>query len=291
MKADNAIILAAGVSSRFAPLSYERHKALIEVKGEVLIERQIRQLKEAGIKDIYVITGYKAEQFSYLAESFGVKLIHNPDYLVRNNNSSIWAAKDFIGNSYICSADNYFNENPFEADVEETYYSAVYSEGHTDEWCMEEDEEGYISDVKVGGEDSWYMLGHVFWGRDFSKKFLEILAKEYDMPETAPKLWEDIFIEHLNELKMKIRKYPENVIFEFDTLDELRKFDTSYVEDTRSEILKAVSGRLEVSESDMTGLKMIKDVSLVPVGFEFDCSKGHFRYMYSSGELTGPENM
>ena len=256
MKADNAIILAAGVSSRFAPLSYERHKALIEVKGEVLIERQIRQLKEAGIKDIYVITGYKAEQFSYLAES-----------------------------------DNYFNENPFEADVEETYYSAVYSEGHTDEWCMEEDEEGYISDVKVGGEDSWYMLGHVFWGRDFSKKFLEILAKEYDMPETAPKLWEDIFIEHLNELKMKIRKYPENVIFEFDTLDELRKFDTSYVEDTRSEILKAVSGRLEVSESDMTGLKMIKDVSLVPVGFEFDCSKGHFRYMYSSGELTGPENM
>ena len=90
MKADNAIILAAGVSSRFAPLSYERHKALIEVKGEVLIERQIRQLKEAGINEIYVVTGYKAEQFGYLADSFGVKLLHNPDYLIRNNNSSIW---------------------------------------------------------------------------------------------------------------------------------------------------------------------------------------------------------
>ena len=38
MKVDNAIIMAAGTSSRFAPLSYERPKALIEVKGEILIE-------------------------------------------------------------------------------------------------------------------------------------------------------------------------------------------------------------------------------------------------------------
>ena len=38
MKVDNAIIMAAGTSSRFAPISYERHKALIEVKGEILIE-------------------------------------------------------------------------------------------------------------------------------------------------------------------------------------------------------------------------------------------------------------
>ena len=43
-KVDNAIIMAAGTSSRFAPLSYERPKALIEVKGEVLLERQIKQL-------------------------------------------------------------------------------------------------------------------------------------------------------------------------------------------------------------------------------------------------------
>ncbi|MBQ1982979.1 MAG: NTP transferase domain-containing protein, partial [Clostridia bacterium] len=46
---DNAVIMAAGTASRFAPLSYERPKALISVKGEVLIERQIRQLKEAGV--------------------------------------------------------------------------------------------------------------------------------------------------------------------------------------------------------------------------------------------------
>ena len=61
MKVDNAIIMAAGTASRFAPLSYEKPKALIEVRGEVLIERQIRQLREAGIKEIVVVTGFKAE--------------------------------------------------------------------------------------------------------------------------------------------------------------------------------------------------------------------------------------
>ncbi len=46
-RVDNAVIMAAGTASRFAPLSYERPKALIEVRGEILIERQIRQLQEA----------------------------------------------------------------------------------------------------------------------------------------------------------------------------------------------------------------------------------------------------
>ena len=62
---DNAVIMAAGVSSRFAPLSYETPKALINVNGEVLLERQIRQLKDAGIEEIILVVGYMKEQFYY----------------------------------------------------------------------------------------------------------------------------------------------------------------------------------------------------------------------------------
>ena len=80
MKVNNAIIMAAGTSSRFAPLSYEKHKALTVVKGEVLIERQIEQLKTAGVPEIFIVTGYKAEQFEYLASKYSLKLIHNSDY-------------------------------------------------------------------------------------------------------------------------------------------------------------------------------------------------------------------
>ena len=54
----NAIILAAGKSTRFAPFTYEKSKGLFCVKGEILIERQIKQLKDAGVEDIYIIVGY-----------------------------------------------------------------------------------------------------------------------------------------------------------------------------------------------------------------------------------------
>ena len=60
-KVENAIILAAGLSSRFAPISYEKPKGLLRVRGEVLIERQIRQLQEMGISNITIVVGYKKE--------------------------------------------------------------------------------------------------------------------------------------------------------------------------------------------------------------------------------------
>ena len=78
MRVDNAIIMAAGTSSRFAPLSYEIPKALIEVRGEVLIERQIRQLQEAGIKEIIIVTGYKADRFEYLKNKYNVDTVFTP---------------------------------------------------------------------------------------------------------------------------------------------------------------------------------------------------------------------
>lgn len=278
---DNAVIMAAGTSSRFAPLSYEKPKALITVKGEVLIERQIRQLKEVGVPEIYIVTGYKAEQFSYLSEKFGVHLVHNPDYNTRNNNASINVVKDILRNTYICSADNYFGENPFEREVSDCYYSAVYADGETKEWCMEYDSEGVITDVTIGGADAWYMLGHTFWDEAFSRKFTEILDAEYDLPETADLLWESIYMNHMDELRMKIRKYSDDVVFEFDTLDELREFDETYVTDTRSEILKTVAAELGCSEADITGVTAYKDDTNEAAGFRFTYKADTYKYSYS----------
>lgn len=270
--------MAAGTASRFAPLSFEVHKALIEVKGEVLIERQIRQLKEAGVDQIIIVTGYKAEQFEYLKDKYGIILVHNPDYLTRNNNASIYVVKDYLKNSYICSSDNYFFENPFEVEVDECYYAAVYAEGDTNEWCIEEDS-GRIKNVVVGGKDSWVMLGHVFWSEEFSKKFLSILEEEYDLPETADKLWETIYIDHINELDMNIRKYPADFIFEFDTFDELREFDSSYIQDTRSSILKSLAQKLGVEEKSIINVKSFKDKDNAVAGFTFEAGQ-KYKYYY-----------
>ncbi len=285
-KVTNAIIMAAGTSSRFAPLSYEIPKALISVKGEILIERQIRQLQEAGIKDIYIVTGYKSEMFSYLEEKFGVRLVHNPEYLTRNNHASIWVVKDYLKNSYICSADNYFNESPFESEVASSYYAAVYAKGETKEWCLEYDENEIIKKVTIGGENAWYMLGHTFWNAEFSNKFIKILELEYDLPQTHGLLWESIYANHLDELKMKIRRYPDDMIFEFDTLDELRKFDTEYITNTHSTILKWVCKKLEITEADIENASACKDGSNEAVGFTFYVNGQRYKYIYNERSLV-----
>lgn len=225
---DNAVILAAGLSSRFNPSGTRRPKALAVVKGEVLIERQIRQLREAGVPEIYVITGFQEEQFRYLKKRFGVKLRFNPDYQTRNNHASIWAARDVLRNSYICSVDNYFSVNPFEPLVADSYYAAVYVNGPTNEWCIRTDADGVIRSVTVGGRDAWVMMGHSFWNEHFSSIFLSILADVWDDPGTRNQYWEDIYLEHVDRLPMKIRKYPADMIREFDTREEIMEFDPEF---------------------------------------------------------------
>lgn len=118
---DNAVILATGLSSRFAPISYERPKGLLKVRGEILIERQIEQLQAVGIRDIVVVVGYKKESFFYLEDKYGVKIVVNREYASRNNNSSLMLVREILDNTYICSSDNYFEENPFESHVWKAY--------------------------------------------------------------------------------------------------------------------------------------------------------------------------
>lgn len=286
IKVKNAVIMAAGTSSRFAPLSYEKPKALIRVKGEVLIERQIMQLREAGIRDIYVVTGYKSNMFDYLKDKFNVFLRYNHEYDVRNNNSSIRVVEDIIEDTYICSADNYFSRNPFSSYEDGGYYAAVYSDGPTKEWCLTVDSHGFIDEVHIGGRHCWYMSGHAFWDKIFSSRFVKILNQNYDLPDMAEKLWEDIYIEHLDELKLKIRKYPTDTIFEFDSLDELRRFDTRYINHTGSSILAAIAEKMKVQEGEITNISSLKGKGNQAVGFNFKVHERNYRYLYSKGDIV-----
>lgn len=281
--ADNAVIMAAGTSSRFAPLSYEKPKGLIRVRGEVLIERQIRQLREAGVREIILVTGYKHEQFRYLKDQFGIRLIHNPEYLTRNNNGTIYAVRQYLKNTWICSSDNYFTENVFLRELDSAAYAAIYADGATNEWCMHEDAAGYVDDVRIGGENAWFMLGPAFWTEEFSRIFIKILEEEYDRPETAGLLWESIYAAHLKELRMKILKYPAESIFEFDTLDELREFDPQYRKDSGSEIMKKLASDFKCTEGEITELRACKNRNNAASGFTFKVKNNSYQYSYADG--------
>ncbi len=270
--------MAAGTSSRFVPLSAEVPKGLLEVKGEILVEREIRQLREAGVDDITVVTGYKAHLFDPLKEKFGIRLVHNPDYQQFNNVSSLMRVLDRLDNTFICSSDNYFPDNVFIPQSDDSYYSALFASGATNEYCVECDEDDNIQNVVIGGRDAWYMVGHVFFSSEFSRRFKQMLEADYLLPSTRQEYWEDVYIRHLKELpRMKIRRYGAHDIEEFDTLDELRRFDSSYINDTRSTILKQIAARLGCAESVLHGFKNIPREDGIP-RFSFQAGDAGFIY-------------
>lgn len=280
----NAIIMAAGLSSRFTPLSYEIPKPLLTVKGEVLIERQIKQLHESGINEIAIVVGYKKEMYQYLVDKFGVELIENPEYLTKNNHSSLYYVREKLGNTYICSGDNYFVENVFESHVWDSYYAAVYKHGETNEWCLTYDDSGLITAVDKGGKDKWVMLGHAYFSYEFAKNFSKILENIYDNPLIKDYFWEDIFINYIDQLPMYIKKYEDGIIFEFDTLEELREFDHSYIDNTNSRILKNICIHLKCKERDIHDIQPIKENNEV-VGFSFRVNNMLYSYFYNNCKI------
>lgn len=278
-RVENAIIMAAGMSTRFAPLSYETPKGLLVVKGERLIEREIKQLREAGIQKITVVVGYMKEKMFYLADKFGVEIVVNEDYYRYNNCSSLMLVRKQLGNTYICSSDNYFVENPFEEYVYRGYYSTVFAEGETDEYCVTETKDGIIKEVTVGGENKWYMLGHVYFDRAFSEQFVSILENEFKHEAYKLQLWEDYYARHVDTLLLEAKHYSGEVIKEFDSLDELRAFDEHYLMHTNSKILLNICNTLNVTPAEITNIKPLKD-GLTNTSFCFDCKGKAYVYRH-----------
>lgn len=121
-KPKNAVILAAGFGMRMVPINMESPKALVEVKGQRLIDRLICQLHEAGVTDITVVVGFMKEKFEYLIDTYGVELKVNPDYAGKNNLHSLLLAKNKLSNTYIVPCDIWCKENPFRREELYSWY-------------------------------------------------------------------------------------------------------------------------------------------------------------------------
>ena len=286
-KVTSAVIMAAGMSTRFVPLSLEKPKGLLVVKDEVLIERQIEQLLDAGIDNIILVLGYKKEAFFYLEKKYPGKItiVINSEYNTKNNPYTLYLARNYIENSYICSSDDYFTENPFEEYVYQSYYASVHVEKTTNEWYMIPDYKGNISKVHQSGGAGEIMLGHAYWDREFSSSIMKIISDNQESGRYDQCLWEQILADHIKALPpMKIRTYPDNVIFEFDSLDELRSFDDNYVKNTHSKIMANISQALCCDEDEILNFKPIKE-GLTNTSFVFEVNDKKYVYRHP-GEGT-----
>ena len=109
------VILGAGQGKRLLPLTSDIPKALLDIGGKSLIERQIDAFAACGIKDYLVVTGYAAglmeTALTSIAQARGVtvKTIFNPFYAVADNLASCWMARaEMVGDFVQLNGDTLF---------------------------------------------------------------------------------------------------------------------------------------------------------------------------------------
>jgi L-glutamine-phosphate cytidylyltransferase len=120
------IILAAGQGKRLLPLTADVPKALLDIGGKPLIERQIAAFAAKGITEFVVVTGYataRMEQaLATIAASLGVTIstVFNPFYAVADNLASCWMARSVMDRDFI----QVNGDNVFRADLVEKLLAA-----------------------------------------------------------------------------------------------------------------------------------------------------------------------
>lgn len=259
-RVDNAVILAAGASTRFIPLSLEQPKGLFEVKGEKLIERQIMQLQEAGITDITLVLGYKKEMFFYLKEKFGVKFIINPSFQIKNNIESLYLAKNELRNTYVCVSDGYFVENPFNQYEYQSFYAGYSVDEATNEMYVKTDTDGRIIAMLKGLNRGQILLGHSFWSAEFSRTFVQLVEADRCDGHYDNKFWEWLVRDNLEVLPaLYYNEYEVGNNFEFDYFEELRQFDHQYLGHTHSEIIRNIKLVFRCDEEDITNFRTVSE--------------------------------
>ena len=226
-----AILMAAGLGSRMRPLTDMVAKPLVEVNGVPLIETVIAALEKRGVAEIYVVTGYKAEQFGPLAAKHpNVRLVHNAEYATKNNINSVAVVADKMASSdcFICEADLFLpRAKVLCRDLPRSGYFGKMVRGFSDDWVFDLDNNGRIVRVGKGGTDVYNMVGVSYFKKRDAAKVAAAIRDAVTRPENANLFWDEI-VDRLvknGELDLVVYEVSQGDIIECDTVDDLRKLE------------------------------------------------------------------
>lgn len=224
-----AIIMAAGIGKRMQPLTFKTPKPLVRVNGVRMIDTVVDGLRSNGISEIYVVVGYLKEQFFEWGKEKGVQIIENPYFDTCNNISSLYVAREHLGDCIILDGDQIiYNPSILNPYFTLSGYNAAWCEGETDEWLMDVEDGVVKSCSRTGGSHGWQLYSISRWTAEDGKRLRRHLEYEFDRGNRQI-YWDDVAMFcHFEDYKLGIREMQESDIIEIDGLDELVAIDHSY---------------------------------------------------------------
>ena len=254
-KVDNAIILAAGITK---DTMYAPPKGLLKVDGVPIIERQIMQLKEAGVEDISIVVGYKKEMYFYLEEKYGVNLIGNPR-LDKNNIYSLYLAKDKLKNTYVCSCDYYYEDNPFSKYEFHAYHGTAYLKNAKDKFVVKTNSRGRITALTAGADEGECVHGLAYFDQYFSESLVSLLESKINNYRIGSLFWQEFVAMHFDELDFYSRKFDAEKVREFDDLSSLKTLNVLFVNSISTQIVENICEQLNCdSDKDITRIDILE---------------------------------
>jgi len=224
-------LMAAGLGSRMKPLTDATAKPLVRVGGVPLIETVIAALERRGVAEMYIVTGYKAEQFAPLAANHpNIRLVYNAKYAAKNNINSIAVVADKMAesNCFICEADLFVsNPDVLCRDLEKSGYFGKMVSGYSDDWVFDTDANGRITRIGKIGTDAYNMVGVSYFKKADAQKIAEAVVEDVQKPENAQLFWDEVVdgLVKRGDLDLVVHEVKPDEIIECDTVEDLKKLE------------------------------------------------------------------
>lgn len=272
-----AVILAAGFGMRMVPINTETPKGLLQVHGERLIDRLIRQLHQAGIRDIRVVVGFLKEQYEYLIDEFGVELVVNPDYARKNNLHTVDRVRSALSDCYVVPCDLYCTENPFRA--HEFYSWYMVSEAPAPDSTVRVNRKQALIPVSENGNR---MIGICYLTADDGRKVSEKVHALCLDSRMDGAFWEEALYAE-GKMLPAARVVPEGQVVEINTYEQLRELDGDS-DQLQNDAIGTICRVFDASPRDITHITVLKK-GMTNRSFLFTC-RGKQYIMRIPGEGT-----
>ena len=176
-----------------------------------------------------MVVGHLKEQFFEWGKEREVQIIDNPYYDTCNNISSLYVAREHLGDCIILDGDQIiYNPTILEPHFTLSGYNAVWCDGETNEWLMGVEDGVVKSCSRTGGSHGWQLFSISRWTTEDGERLRRHLEYEFERGNRQI-YWDDVAMFcHFEDYKLGIREMQASDIIEIDGLDELVAIDHSY---------------------------------------------------------------